>query len=82
MKINNIKELTKVGSVLSREYNEPSIYDLEDLQAQTRPTQVSAKNLVKFNSINKDSDSTSSGSADGTDNTNGINKKEPVKISN
>ncbi len=32
LQINSLKELTKVGSVLFKDYKEPSIFDLEDLQ--------------------------------------------------
>ena len=32
IQINNLKELTKVGSVLNKDYCEPSIFDLDDLQ--------------------------------------------------
>lgn len=31
IQINGIKELTRVGSVLSKDFGEPSIYDLEEL---------------------------------------------------
>ena len=32
IQINSLKELTKVGSVLNKDFNEPSIFDLDDLQ--------------------------------------------------
>lgn len=32
LQINSLKDLTKVGSVLFKDYKEPSIFDLEDLQ--------------------------------------------------
>jgi hypothetical protein len=60
MKVNSLKDLTRVGSVLNRDLNEPSIYDLEDLQNAAKPLQLSTKNLAKFDSIKKDPDSGSS----------------------
>ena len=32
MKINSLKDLTRVGSVLNKDNHEPSLFDLEDLQ--------------------------------------------------
>jgi hypothetical protein len=33
LRINSLKELTKVGSVLKKDFEEPSIFDLDDLQS-------------------------------------------------
>lgn len=45
IQVNAIKDLTKVGSVLSKDLREPSIYDLEDLQS---PPKLDSKNFSKL----------------------------------
>ncbi|CAF0926373.1 unnamed protein product, partial [Brachionus calyciflorus] len=51
IQINSIKDLTKVGSVLSKDYREPSIFDLEDLQSP--PNMNSFDSISNINSILK-----------------------------
>ncbi len=75
IKINSLKDLTRVGSVLNRDLNEPSIYDLEDLQNATKPLQLSTKNLAKFDLIKKDPDSCNSNDSHEEQNT--VVKSEP-----
>ena len=36
IQINSLKDLTKVGSVLNKDFHEPSIFDLDDLQIVPR----------------------------------------------
>lgn len=60
IQINGIKELTKVGSVLSKDYREPSIFDLEDLQSP--PNMASFDSISNINAILKSKESKSSDS--------------------
>lgn len=46
MKINSLRDLTKVGSVLNKDYREPSVFDLEDLQQLPEALQVNNTNSV------------------------------------
>lgn len=51
IQINSLKDLTKVGSVLSKDYREPSIFDLEDLQVPPNMAQISSNSLANLNSL-------------------------------
>lgn len=55
IQINGIKDLTKVGSVLSKDYREPSIFDLEDLQSPPDLSQIKNSPSLNFNGQSDDS---------------------------
>ena len=60
IQINSLKELTKVGSVLNKDFNEPSIFDLEDLQ--TLPKQLTRSSTLESHLTSSSSTSSLSSS--------------------
>ncbi len=51
IKINSLKELTKVGSVLNKDYSEPSVYDLDDLQDVPKTLLVNSSSSQSISSL-------------------------------
>jgi len=50
MQINSLKDLTKVGSVLNKDFREPSIFDLEDIQDSPEAFVASSNSVSSFSS--------------------------------
>ena len=50
MQINSLKDLTKVGSVLNKDFREPSIFDLEDIQDPSEALIASSNSVSSFSS--------------------------------
>ncbi|RNA15524.1 dnaJ -like protein [Brachionus plicatilis] len=61
IQINSIKDLTKVGSVLSKDLREPSIFDLEDLQS---PPKFASRNSMEIKSLLPEINELGSGDAE------------------
>jgi hypothetical protein len=53
IKINSLKELTKVGSVLNKDYSEPSVYDLDDLQDVPKALLVHSSSSQSISSLSE-----------------------------
>lgn len=53
IKINSLKELTKVGSVLNKDYSEPSVYDLDDLQDVPKALLVNSSSSQSISSLSE-----------------------------
>ena len=49
--INSLNELTRVGSVLSKDFSEPSVFDLEELQTSGIKERIQEKNGFRDKTI-------------------------------
>jgi len=53
IRINSLKELTKVGSVLNKDYSEPSVYDLDDMQDVPKALLVNSSSSHSLSSLSE-----------------------------